>query len=93
MSFGKLQASLASATSEITVAAANINFDFTLVKYEAPKEFQPLRDVLSLKRKEEAESGATHVLARRLGALPAQKIMKHRLFAKSQTMDTPQHLR
>lgn len=68
-SFGRLQASLAAATNEVTVAAANINFDFTLVKYEAPAEFQPLGQVLAKTRKQEAEFGQTHVTARRLGAL------------------------
>ncbi|RMJ18140.1 hypothetical protein CDV36_002219 [Fusarium kuroshium] len=68
-SLGRLQAALAAATNEVTVAAANINFDFTLVKYEAPKEFQPLKGFLTTTRKHDAEAGKTHVLARRLGAL------------------------
>lgn len=69
MSIGKLQAALASATNEVTVAAANINFDFALVKCEAPPEYRPLRLQLSAKRKDEAENGSQHVTARRLGAL------------------------
>jgi hypothetical protein len=68
-SFGRLQASAVAATQELTLAAANINFDFTLVKYEAPKEFQPLGELLTWKRKHEAESGSSHITARRLGAL------------------------
>ncbi|RSM18462.1 hypothetical protein CDV31_002597 [Fusarium ambrosium] len=68
-SLGRLQAALAAATNEVTVAAANINFDFTLVKYEAPKEFQPLKGFLTTTRKHDAETGKTHVIARRLGAL------------------------
>ncbi|CEF75870.1 unnamed protein product [Fusarium graminearum] len=68
-SFGRLQAALASATNELTIAAANINFDFTLVKCEAPKEFQPLGSTLSKKRKENAEGGTAHITARRLGVL------------------------
>ncbi|KAH8899089.1 hypothetical protein GQ53DRAFT_817292 [Thozetella sp. PMI_491] len=67
--FGRLQAALASATNEVTVAAANINFDFALVKVEAPAEYQPLGVVLSAGRKKEAETGSLHVTARRLGAL------------------------
>ncbi|KIL86234.1 hypothetical protein FAVG1_10631 [Fusarium avenaceum] len=67
--FGKLQAALAAATNEVTVAAANINFDFTLVKYEAPKEFRPLEGYITTTRKQDAESGKSHVIARRLGAL------------------------
>lgn len=69
MALGRLQASLASATNDITVAAANINFDFTLVKCEAPKEYHELGNVLTRKRKDEAEMGLAHVTARRLGAL------------------------
>jgi hypothetical protein len=69
MALGRLQASLAAVTNEVTVAAANINFDFTLVKREAPREYQELGDFLSQKRKEDAESGSPHITARRLGAL------------------------
>ncbi|KAL4723594.1 hypothetical protein ACLX1H_009232 [Fusarium chlamydosporum] len=68
-SFGRLQAALASATNEVTLAAANINFDFTLVRCEAPKEFEPLGSSLSQTRKENAEGGTAHVTARRLGVL------------------------
>ena len=42
MYLGKLQAALAAATNEVTVAAANINFDFALIKCEAPKEYHVL---------------------------------------------------
>ncbi|KAM0208114.1 hypothetical protein ACHAPQ_010369 [Fusarium lateritium] len=66
---GRLQAALAAATNEVTVAAANINFDFTLVKYEAPKEFRPLEGYLTTTRKQDAETGKSHIVARRLGAL------------------------
>ncbi|KAK1511125.1 uncharacterized protein CCOS01_14887 [Colletotrichum costaricense] len=69
MSVSRLQAALASATNEVTVAATNINFDFTLVKYEAPKEYQPLGALLSPKRKENAEFGPSHCTARRLASL------------------------
>lgn len=66
---GRITAALAAATNEVTVAAAKLNFDFTLVKIEAPKEYHPLGECLSKKRKHEAEHGSTHVTARRLGAL------------------------
>jgi hypothetical protein len=69
MAIGRLQASLAQATNEVTVAAANINFDFTLVKCEAPKEYHALGNSLSRKRKQDAELGSAHITARRLGAL------------------------
>ncbi|KAH8885901.1 hypothetical protein GQ53DRAFT_876845 [Thozetella sp. PMI_491] len=69
MSIAKLQASLAQATNEVTFAAANLNFDFCLVKYEAPKEYQPIGKILSTSRKQDAEHGRSHVTARRLAAL------------------------
>ncbi|KAI1370974.1 hypothetical protein F4677DRAFT_450808 [Hypoxylon crocopeplum] len=69
LSVGKLQAALASATNEVAVAAANINFDFALVKYDAPPEYQPLLQTLSSYRRAEAEGGSQHVTARKLGAL------------------------
>ncbi|KAI6258342.1 hypothetical protein MCOR19_005291 [Pyricularia oryzae] len=68
-SIGRLQAALSSVTSEVTVAAANINFDFTLVKCEAPAEYRSLEQQLTPARKAEAECGSLHVTARRLGAL------------------------
>ncbi len=66
---GRLQAALASATNEVTVAAANINFDFSIVKYEAPEEFHPVGQLLSYRRKRDAEDGKSHTTARRLAAL------------------------
>ena len=69
MAISRLQASLAAVSNELTVAAANINFDFTLIRCEAPKEFQALGQNLSQKRKDEAETGTIHTTARRLGAL------------------------
>lgn len=68
-SIGKLQAALASVTNAVTLAAANINFDFTLVKYEAPKEFHQLGSSLSKLRAENAEHGPIRITTRRLGAL------------------------
>lgn len=65
----RLQAALASATNEVVITAANINFDFSLVKCEAPKEYQPLGNMLAAIKKSNAETGTTHVTARRLGAL------------------------
>ena len=69
MAISRLQASLAAATNEVTIAAANINFDFTLMKCEAPKEYHDLGDVLSHKRRTEAEVGTAHITAKKLGAL------------------------
>lgn len=64
----------ASATQESTVALANINFDFSLVKMEAPLEYSGLGSALSMKRKREAERGSTHITARKLGALFADDL-------------------
>lgn len=71
MALSRLQASLAAVTNGVTVAAANINFDFTNVRCQAPRENQDLSNVLSSKRREEAEaeSVSPHITARRLGAL------------------------
>jgi hypothetical protein len=60
---------VASATSELTVAAVNLNINFALIKLEAPAEFQGLGDGLTLRRKQEAEVGSPHQVARLLGAL------------------------
>jgi len=69
MSINKLQAALASATNELTLTAANINFDFAIVKCEAPKEYQNLGNALSKYKKDKAENGTAHTTARKLGAL------------------------
>ncbi|KAJ3580536.1 hypothetical protein NPX13_g44 [Xylaria arbuscula] len=69
LAFGKLQASLAQATQDFTLAAANFNFDFTLIKVEAPPEYRDIGTALSPSRVHEAEAGPLHATARRLGAL------------------------
>ncbi|KAI9686872.1 MAG: hypothetical protein M1822_002625 [Bathelium mastoideum] len=66
---GRLQQALAAVTNDVTVAAANFNFDFALVKCEPPQEYHPLGTILSAKRKHDAELGPIHITARRLGAL------------------------
>lgn len=68
-SLGKITGALASATNELTVAAANFNFDFSIMKVEAPTEFQPLGKGLSEQRRDDAENGIPHVTAQKLGAL------------------------
>lgn len=69
LSLGKIQAALASATNEVTIAAANINFDFAVFKYDAPAEYQPLSTALTNHRRQNAEFGEIHVTARRLATL------------------------
>ncbi|UPL01317.1 hypothetical protein LCI18_012251 [Fusarium solani-melongenae] len=65
----KLVASLASAQNEVSLAAANLNLDFTLIRLEAPKEFRGIDNSLSDVRRENAERGTLHRTARKLGAL------------------------
>ncbi|KAI9705664.1 MAG: hypothetical protein M1820_005074 [Bogoriella megaspora] len=66
---GRIVAALASGSQEVTTALANINFDFSLIRLEAPPSFHTLGNVLSRKRKVAAESGLSHITARKLGAL------------------------
>ncbi|RMJ15069.1 hypothetical protein CDV36_005253 [Fusarium kuroshium] len=65
----KLVASAASVQNEFSLAAANLNLDFTLIRLEAPKEFKGIDQSLSDVRRENAERGALHRTARKLGAL------------------------
>ena len=73
-SIGKLALSLASGQQETTLALANINFDFSMVKLIAPLEYQALGASLSCKRKRDAEDGSIHITARKLGALFADDL-------------------
>ncbi|KAF2719024.1 hypothetical protein K431DRAFT_229354, partial [Polychaeton citri CBS 116435] len=68
-SIGKLSNSLIQASQETQVALASLNFDFSLIKYEAPAEYLALGQCLSRGRKEVAEDGRIHITARKLGAL------------------------
>lgn len=65
----KVAASLVSATNENNFGLANFNVDFSLIKVEAPKEYQGLRSALSRRRIENAEQGPQHRIARRLGGI------------------------
>ncbi|KAJ4016245.1 hypothetical protein NW766_004437 [Fusarium irregulare] len=65
----KIVASAASIQNDFSLAAANLNLDFTLIKLEAPKEFNSVGTSLSNVRKENAERGSLHRTARKLGAL------------------------
>ncbi|KAH8777182.1 hypothetical protein BGZ57DRAFT_890833 [Hyaloscypha finlandica] len=56
-------------SNELSVAAANFNLDFTLMKVEAPPEYQRLGAALSTNRRQRAEIGSAHTTARKLGAL------------------------
>ncbi|KAI1502063.1 hypothetical protein F5X99DRAFT_171856 [Biscogniauxia marginata] len=69
MDIGRIQSSLASATQETTFALANANFDFSLIRYEAPAEYKELGRALAKKKRFEAEDGPAHTTASRLGSL------------------------
>ncbi|KAI1410288.1 hypothetical protein F5Y13DRAFT_202429 [Hypoxylon sp. FL1857] len=68
-SLGKITNSLISGVNENTIALANLNFDFSIIKVEAPKEYTALGKALGGARRENAEYGSTHRTARKLGAL------------------------
>src|SRR5436189_2973436 len=68
-SVGRFQAALTSATQETTLALANLNVDFALVKVEAPPEYKGVGASLSTVRRSAAEHGDPHMIARRLASL------------------------
>ena len=74
MSISKLGASFFSAVNENSAALAAVRFDFTLVKIDAPIEYLGLGSVLSSRRRTDAEDGAAHRTARKLGALFEQLV-------------------
>lgn len=66
---GKIQGALTAVAQETTLALANFNLDFSLVRIEAPAEYRELGAALSVKRRRAAEDGSTHETARKLGAI------------------------
>lgn len=60
---------LSALTARNENSLGNLNFDFSLVKLEAPTEFRGLGNSLSLWRRTVAETGGAHRTARKLGAL------------------------
>ncbi|KAH8802162.1 hypothetical protein F5882DRAFT_457177 [Hyaloscypha sp. PMI_1271] len=68
-SLGKITNSLVSGTNETTLQLAGFNLDFSVLKFEAPKEFTGLGAALSHRRRVDAEDGPLHRTARKLGAL------------------------
>lgn len=69
MSLQKLTAALVGGNQEFQLALASLNFDVSLIKMEAPNEYQPLALALPSRREAEAEDGRTHATARKLQAL------------------------
>ncbi|KAL9058881.1 MAG: hypothetical protein Q9206_001714 [Seirophora lacunosa] len=68
------QNAIASGSLELAPALANLNFDFTLWKVAAPKEFEGVGSALSTSRRDNAERGMLHTIARKLGALFEKKL-------------------
>lgn len=68
MSISKIYGALSQFTNENTLALINLNFDFALHKVAAPREFQALGDALTPQRRDAAEAGTPHRIARKLGA-------------------------
>jgi len=66
--------SIVSATSENSASLVEFNLDFSLVKLQPLPEFSPLGSALSTQRRNNAENGELHQLARRLGALFEQLV-------------------
>ncbi|KAE9374640.1 hypothetical protein N431DRAFT_277613, partial [Stipitochalara longipes BDJ] len=66
---GRVAAALGTIHNENAVSLASLNVDFTLIKMEAPPEFKGVGTTISEKRKTNAEDGAVHRTARKLGAL------------------------
>lgn len=58
------------------MALAALNFDFSLYKVEAPKEYQLLGSSLSEDRRRQAEGGSQHIAARKLGAIFRSRLPK-----------------
>jgi len=60
---------LASARNENILTLSNFNLDFSIVKFVPPPEYHGLGLTLSPKRKQEAEDGTAHTVARKLALL------------------------
>jgi hypothetical protein len=69
MSVGKFCAALGTVHNENTLVLINLNFDFSLARFDTPKEFYGLGAALSDECRIAAESGIPHRIARKLGAL------------------------
>ncbi|KAK5059872.1 hypothetical protein LTR84_009755 [Exophiala bonariae] len=66
---GRIANSLTNINNENILTLANLNFDFTVFKFDAPKEFATIGNSLSLRRRADAEEGKIHKTARKLAAL------------------------
>ncbi|KAL4913053.1 hypothetical protein BDW62DRAFT_193436 [Aspergillus aurantiobrunneus] len=68
-SIQRVGASAVQLNPEANFSLFHANFDFSLFKCEAPAELVPLGECLSRQRRQLAEEGSFHILARRLGIL------------------------
>jgi len=68
-SISKLFASALTIPQELTLTAANVNLDFTLIRMVPPQEYAGAGVVLTPLRRQNAETGGLHRTARKLGAL------------------------
>ncbi|KAK3294491.1 uncharacterized protein B0H64DRAFT_188735 [Chaetomium fimeti] len=68
-SLGRIANSAVSLTNENTLALVNINLDFSLFRCKPAQEFLPVGSALTIRRREEAETGPTHRTACKLGFL------------------------
>ena len=68
-SYGRIQGALTALTQDTTLALANGNFEFSLVRIDASAEYGGLGAALSSRRRSAAEYGTSHRTARKLGAL------------------------
>jgi hypothetical protein len=65
---------LATARNENILTLANVNLDFSLVKFHPPLEYQGIGLSLSPKRRRDAEDGPLHSIARKLALLLCQDL-------------------
>src|SRR6266700_1684859 len=66
---GNFQFDLVSGQNQNIAALANVNFDFSIVKFAAPPEYHEVGFAISPKRRREAEDGHVHTVARKLALL------------------------
>lgn len=70
----RLTAAPLAVSTELTAALGVLNFDFSLMKLEAPREYKALGAALSSSRRNAAEEGDIHTTARKLRSLFEQII-------------------
>ena len=68
-SLGKITNAAISLANENTIALVNINLDFSLFRCKPVEEFLPVGSALTVRRRQEAETGPTHRTACKLGFL------------------------